>query len=64
MGSPHPHSRQMLLDRIPSEAEFQADLDVGAPLGVELPSTLEVIAGEVSLAAGWSLGLAAGGTDG
>ena len=27
----------MLLDRIPSEAELQPDLDVGTPLGVELP---------------------------
>ena len=54
----------MLLDRIPSEAELQPDVDVGAALGVELLSTLEVITGEVSLAAGWSLGLAARGTDG
>ena len=44
---------------IPPEAELQPDLDVGAPLGVELTSTLEVIAGEASLAAGWLLGLAA-----
>lgn len=49
----------MLTNRIPPEAELQPDLDVGAPLGVELTSTLEVIAGEASLAAGWSLGLAA-----
>lgn len=54
----------MLAHRIPAEAKFQADLDVGAPLSVELLSTLEVIAGEVSLAAGWSLGLAARGADG
>lgn len=54
----------MLAYRIPAEAKLQADIDVGAPLGVELLSTLEVITGEVSLAAGWSLGLAAGGTDG
>ena len=54
----------MLLDRVPSKAELQADLDIGATLGLELLSTLEVIAGEVSLAAGWSLGLAARGTDG
>lgn len=63
MCSPHLHCRQMLLDGVPSEVELQADLDVGAPLGVELLSTLEVITGEVSLAAGWSLDLAAGGTD-
>ena len=50
--------------RIPPEAELQADLDVGTPLGVELLSTLEIIAGEVSLAAGRSLGLAARGADG
>ena len=54
----------MLAHRIPPEAELQADLDVGAALGVELLSTLEIIAGEVSLAAGRSLGLAARGTDG
>ena len=54
----------MLLHRIPSEAELQADLDVGAALGVELLSTLEVITGEVSLAAGWLRGLATGSTDG
>ena len=54
----------MLLHRIPSEAELQADLDVGTALGVKLLSTTEIITGEVSLAAGWSLGLAAGGTDG
>ena len=54
----------MLLDRIPSEAELQADLDVGATLGVELLCTPEVIAGEVSLAAGRLRSLAAGGTDG
>ena len=38
---------------IPPEAKLQADLDVGAALGVELLSTLEVICGEASLAAGW-----------
>ena len=54
----------MLLDRIPPEAELQPDLDVGTALGVKLLSTTEIITGEVSLAAGWSLGLAAGGTDG
>ena len=54
----------MLAHRIPPEAELQADLDVGAALGVELLSTLEIIAGEVSLAAGRSLGLAARGADG
>lgn len=54
----------MLAHRIPPEAELQPDLDVGTPLGVELPRTPEVIAGEASLAAGWSLGLAARGTGG
>lgn len=54
----------MLAYRIPAEAELQPDLNVGAPLGVELLGTLEVVTGEVSLAEGWSLGLAAGGTDG
>ena len=54
----------MLAHRIPPEAELQADLDVGTALGVKLLSTTEIITGEVSLAAGWSLGLAAGGTDG
>ena len=54
----------MLLDRVPSEAELQPDLDVGAALGVELLSTLEVIAGEASPATGRLRGLAAGGTDG
>ncbi len=54
----------MLLDRIPSEAELQPDLDVGAPLGVELPSALEVVAGEASPAAGRLRGPAAGSTDG
>ena len=56
--------RQMLLDRIPSEAELQADLDVGTPLSVELPSTLEVISSEASPATGRLRGLAAGSTDG
>ena len=54
----------MLLDRIPPEAELQANLDVGTPLSMELPSTLEVISGEASLAAGRLRGLAAGSTDG
>ena len=49
----------MLAHCIPAEAEFQADLDVGTALGVELLSTTEVISGEASLAAGWLLGLAA-----
>ena len=54
----------MLLDRVPPEAELQPDLDVGTPLGVELLSTLEVVTGEASPAAGWLRGLAAGSTDG
>ena len=54
----------MLLDRIPSEAKLQPDLDIGTPLSVELLSTLEVIAGEASPAAGRLRGLAAGSTDG
>ena len=54
----------MLLDGVPSEAELQPDLDVGAALGVELLSTLEVIGGEASPAAGRLRGLAAGSTDG
>ena len=33
----------MLAHRIPSEAELQADLDVGTALGVELLGTLEVV---------------------
>jgi len=49
----------MLAHRIPSEAKFQPDLDVGAALGVELLSTPEVVVREASLAAGWLLGLAA-----
>lgn len=53
----------MLLDRIPPEAELQADLDVGTPLSVELPSTLEVISSEASPVAGRLRGLAAGSTD-
>ena len=56
--------RQMLLDRIPPKAELQPDVDVGTPLGVELLSTLEVVGGEASPAAGWLRGLAAGSTDG
>ena len=54
----------MLLDRIPSEAELQPDLDVGTPLGVELLSTLEVVGGEASPATGRLRGVAAGSTDG
>ena len=54
----------MLAHRIPAEAELQANLDVGTALGVELLSTLEIIAGEASLAVGWLRGLAARGTDG
>ena len=54
----------MLLDGVPPEAELQPDLDVGTPLGVELLSTLEVIAGEASPATGRLRGLAAGSTDG
>ena len=54
----------MLFDRVPPEAELQPDLDVGTPLGTELLSTLEVIAGEASPAAGRLRGLAAGSTDG
>ena len=54
----------MLLDRIPSEAELQPDLDVGTPLGVELLSTLKVVTGKASPAAGRLRGLAAGSTDG
>ena len=53
----------MLLDGVPPEAKLQPDLDVGTPLSVELLSTLEVIAGEASPAAGRLRGLAAGGTD-
>ena len=54
----------MLAHRISAEAKLQADLDVCTALGVELLSTLEVIAGEAPLAAGWLLGLAARGADG
>lgn len=64
MGFPHPHSRQMLLDGVPSKAELQPDLDIGAPLGVELLSTLKVVTGKASPATGWLRGLAAGSTDG
>ena len=53
----------MLAYRIPPEAELQADLDVGEALGVELLSTLEVVTGEASPAAGRLRGLAAGSTD-
>ena len=48
----------MLAHRIPPEAELQADLDVGAALGVELLSTTEIVVGEASLAAGRLLGFA------
>ena len=51
----------MLAHRVPPEAEFQANLYVGAALGVELLSTPEVVVREASLAAGWLLGLAADG---
>ena len=54
----------MLLDGVPPEAKLQPDLDVGAALGVELLSALEVIAGEASPATGRLRGLAAGSTDG
>ena len=54
----------MLAHRIPPEAKLQADLDVGAALGVELLSTPEVVVREASLAAGWLLGLAARGAHG
>lgn len=54
----------MLAHRIPAEAKLQPDLDVGAALGVELLGTLEIIAGEASLAAGWLRGLAARSADG
>ena len=53
----------MLLDRIPPEAELQPDLDVGTALGVELLSTLEVIAGEASPATRRLRDLATGSTD-
>lgn len=49
----------MLLDGIPPEAELQADLDVGAALGVELLSTPEIVIGEAALAVGWLLCLTA-----
>ena len=48
----------MLAHRIPPEAKLQADLDVGAALGVELLSTTEVVVREASLAAGRLLGFA------
>ena len=51
----------MLAHRIPAEAELQADLDVGAPLGVEQLSTTEIVIGEAALAAGWLLCLTADG---
>ena len=49
----------MLLHRIPPEAKLQADLDVGAALGVELLSTTEVVVREAVLAVGWLLCLTA-----
>ena len=55
---------EVFAHRIPSEAELQADIDVGTPLGMELLSTPEIVIGEASLAAGRLLGLAARGTDG
>ena len=55
---------EVFAHRIPSEAELQADIDVGTPLGMELLSTPEIVIGEASLAAGRLLGLAAGSTDG
>ena len=54
----------MLAHRVPSEAELQADLDVGTPLSMELLGTPEVISSEASPAAGRLRGLPAGGTDG
>ena len=51
----------MLAHRVPAEAKFQPDLDVGAALSVELLSTPEVVVREASLAAGWLRGLAADG---
>lgn len=54
----------MPLHRIPHEAELQADLDVGAALGVALLNTPEVVVRESALAAGWLLGLAACGANG
>ena len=54
----------MLAYRIPAEAKLQADIDVGAPLGVELLSTPEVVVREAPLATGWLLGLAARSADG
>ena len=49
----------MFAHRIPPEAKLQADLDVGAALGVELLSTTEVVVREASLAVGWLLCLTA-----
>ena len=54
----------MLAHRIPAEAKLQADLDVGAALGVELLSTTEIVIGEAAPAAGWLRGLAARSADG
>ena len=53
----------MLAHRISAEAKFQADLDVCTALGVELLSTLEVIAGEASPATRRLRDLATGSTD-
>ena len=50
---------EVFAHRIPSEAELQADIDVGTPLGVELLSTPEIVIGEASLAVGWLLCLTA-----
>ena len=49
----------MFAHRIPPEAKLQADLDVGAALGVELLSTTEVVVRKASLAVGWLLCLTA-----
>ena len=51
----------MFAHRIPPEAKLQADLDVGAALGVELLSTTEIVIGEAALAVGWLLCLTADG---
>ena len=50
---------EVFAHRIPPEAKLQADLNVGAALGVELLSTTEVVVREASLGVGWLLGLAA-----
>ena len=51
----------MFAHRIPPEAKLQADLDVGAALGMELLSTPEIVIGEAALAVGWLLCLTADG---